>query len=82
MELLEINDANIDILLEQFNKEIDEEGYIIDKETRERVRCRYTNKELKKETLGGILPGSDIFIEDSDIAYAEYIMEFLSDDDR
>ncbi len=79
MELLEINDSNVDILLKQFGKETDKEGFIIDSKTKERVLCRYTHRPIKKSRLGGILPGSNIFIEDSDIAYAGYIMEFLND---
>ncbi|MBI4170189.1 MAG: hypothetical protein HY514_00705 [Candidatus Aenigmarchaeota archaeon] len=81
MELLEINESNIDFLLEKFGKEVNEEGFIIDKETKEKVTCRYTGREIKKETLGGILPGSEIFIEDSDIAYAGYVAEFLTNND-
>ncbi len=80
MELLEINDRNVDVVLTRFGKMIDKEGFIVDKETNENIKCRYTNHSLKKETLGGILPGSSIFIEDSDIAYAGYVMEFLAND--
>lgn len=78
MELFEINDSNIGILLETFGKEIDPNGIIIDKATKEQVRCKYTNNILTKKNLGGILPGSNIFIENSDIAYARYIMEVLT----
>lgn len=82
MELLEINDSNIDLLLQQFNLEVDEIGYIIDKETKERVSCRYTGRDIKKDNLGGILPGSNIIIEDSDIAFSGYVMEFLANNDE
>ena len=82
MELLEITSDNVDVLLEQFNKELDNEGFIIDKDTKQKVLCRYTNRAIKKDSLGGILPGSNIFIEDSDIAYAGYIMEFLATDNE
>ncbi len=78
MELLEINSSNIDLVLANFGKSIDEEGFIIDYQSKEKVKCKYTHNFIKKETLGGILPGSSIFIEDSDIAYAGYIMEFLA----
>ena len=78
MQLLEINEDNVDILLKQFNKEVDSEGFITDKDTKQRVDCRYTHRPIKKDKLGGILPGSCIFIEDSDVAYAGYVMEFLS----
>ena len=81
MNLLEINDDNVDILLKEFNKEVDNEGFIIDRDSRQRVDCRYTHKPIKKDRLGGILPGSSIFIEDSDVAYAGYVMEFLSNSD-
>lgn len=81
MQLLEINSRNTEFILELFDKELDHEGFIIDKETKQKVICRYTNNPIKKETLGGVLPGSNIFIEDSDIAYAGYVMEFLAEDD-
>lgn len=81
MELLEINEDNVDTLLKQFNKEVDSEGFIIDKDSKQRVDCRYTHRSIKKDKLGGILPGSNIFIEDSDVAYAGYVMEFLSNSD-
>ena len=78
MELLEINEKNVDVILQKFGKEIDSQGFIVDKGTKEKVTCRYTHNPLKKNTLGGVLPGSNIFIEDSDVAYASYIMEFLN----
>lgn len=78
MEILEINETNVDIILEKFGKEMDSQGFIIDKTTKEKVACRYTHHQLKRDTLGGVLPGSNIFIEDSDVAYAGYIMEFLN----
>ncbi len=78
MEILEINDSNVDLLLKKFGKEVDKEGFIIDSNTKENVTCKYTNHPIKKATLGGILPGSDVFIEDSDLAYAGYVMEYLN----
>ena len=81
MELLEINESNIDVILKNFGKEVDQSGFIIDKETKEKVMCKYTGEEIKKENLGGVLPGSNIFIADSDIAYTGYIMEFLAVND-
>ena len=78
MEILEINEKNVDVILEKFGKETDNQGFIVDKSTKENVTCRYTHHPLKRDTLGGVLPGSNIFIEDSDVAYAGYVMEFLN----
>ena len=78
MQLLEINDKNIDILIDKFNMTTDKEGFLIDKSTKERKKCKYTNNEIKKKKLGGILPGSTTIIEDSDFAYSAYVLDLIS----
>jgi len=81
MDLLEINDDNVRVLLSKFGKKIDKNGFIVTADTNEKVHCRYTGNPLKVNNLGGILPGSEIFIEDSDAAYAAYIAEQLTNDE-
>lgn len=78
MELFELNKDNLHTTVEEFGKLIDKKGIIIDKETKEPVKCRYTSEILTVKNLGGVLPGSEIFISDTDTAYAGYVMEFLS----
>lgn len=81
MELLEVTENNIHSVLSCFGKSVDKSGFIVDKETKQRVQCRYTQQPLTEKTFGGVLPGSEIFIADSELAYAGYIAEFLVEGD-
>ena len=78
MKLLEINHSNVDVLLKNFNVIEDDEGFLVNQSNKRRIKCKYTGAELTKNNLGGILPGSNIFIADADLAYAGYIMDFLA----
>lgn len=49
-------------VLEQFGKTVDDEGYIIDEETGERVTTR-KGEEIKIGEFGGIGKGSQIFVK-------------------
>lgn len=77
MKVLELNNKNIPLVLEAFGKLVNDDGYIVDRKTKKIVRCKFTNRKLTADNIGGVLPGSEIFIEDSDIAYARYIIETL-----
>ena len=55
-------------VLEEFGKTTDEEDYIIDAETEERVESYYKEEEIHIEELGGLIRGSTEFIKDD---YAE-----------
>jgi len=78
MEIIRITKENVEDVISTFGMIIDESGFIIDPKTKKRVKCKYTGRELTKKTLGGVLPGSLVFIEDSDEAYSRYIVDFLS----
>lgn len=52
----------------------DDEGFIIDKKTGERVLANDCG-EIKLEELGGILPGSKVFVKKNIAAFAQYFDE-------
>lgn len=51
-------------ILELLNKAVDKEGYIIEKDTGQRV-FTFEGEQIKLDKLGGIQKGSEIFIEDN-----------------
>lgn len=59
-------------ILEQFGKTLDDEGYIIDEETGERVESNLGN-EITIEELGGIGKGSQIFIEKDFVSVSKFV---------
>jgi len=59
-------------ILEEFGKTVDEDGYIIDSETRKRETSNLGN-ELTLDDLGGIGKGSTVFIEDDFVSVCEFV---------
>lgn len=80
MELFKLDKKTLPEAVKQFGKIIGKKGELLDAQTKEPVLCRYTDKPLTISNLGGILPGSEIFISNTDTAYAGYIMEYLNED--
>ena len=72
MELLQITPSNKSIILELFNKEIDEKGFIIEKKTKKRLKCPYSKQAIHSEDFS-ILPGSAIFVNNLAYCFAEHI---------
>jgi len=81
MELLQITDDNVLDLLASFDREVIK-GKIVHSKTGHQETCRYTGVPLTLKNFGGILPGSEIFISDTDTAYAGYALEFMSEDNE
>lgn len=74
-------ESRLDYLLDLFDKEEDKEGYIIDPEEDRRVTPPGSSQPIKKEDLGVVGHGSEIFVEDE----ADSIVEFVNrqhDDDE
>ncbi len=72
MQYLEINDENKKVILELFDKGIDEEGYIVDGVTGQRVICPYTKEQITSDDFS-ILPGSATFVKNKSYSFAEHI---------
>ena len=59
-------------VLEKFGKEVDEEGYIVDQETQERVESNLNN-EVTIDNFGGVGKGSQVFLEKDYVSVAEFV---------
>lgn len=60
-------------VLEQFGKTLDEDDYIIDQETEERVESYYKEEEIHIDEFGGLVHGSTEFIKDDYTEIHEYV---------
>ncbi len=72
MEFLQINSSNKEVILELFNKAIDNDGFIVEKKTNNKIICPYS-KELIHSDSFSILPGSAIFVNNLSYCFAEHI---------
>ena len=61
MKTVIFNDASRDLVLSFFGKAIDQDGYIIEKDTGRRVLTP-NNDEVRKEDFAGFTPGSEIVL--------------------
>ncbi len=74
MKTIEITETNIATVLELFNKDIDDEGYIIEKRTGERLVCPFSSSNIHANDFS-ILPGSAIFVTNQYYCFAEYLSQ-------
>jgi hypothetical protein len=72
MEFLEVTSNNRETILELFSKDLDKDGFIIEKKTGKRITCPYSNKEVHSDSFS-ILPGSAIFVNNYAYCFAEHI---------
>lgn len=68
-------ESRMDYLLDLFDKEEDEEGYIVDPEEGQRVTPPGSNKPIKTEDLGVVGRGSELFVEDEVDSIVEFVNE-------
>lgn len=61
--LFDDDDATLLLVLEAFNKSLDESGFIIDSNTMERVLTP-EGDEIQKHQFGGMKKGSEIYLRD------------------
>jgi len=69
---LTFDDSAVDFVLEAFDNAVDEEGYIVKKDTGERILTP-DGTPLTPEDLGGIARGSEIYVEDNYVSVLEYV---------
>lgn len=78
-----LNEKNIDFILttpqikkilEKIGNKVDDEGYIINIETGERVLA-IDSDEVKPKQIGAVLPGSKIFIKKNIAGFSQYLTE-------
>jgi hypothetical protein len=75
-QILEVKPDQVELLLKKFGKQV-KNGTIIDKKSGETVTCHYTGVDLTLQNFGGILPGSTIFISNSEYAMSAYVADKL-----
>jgi len=74
MNFIQITRNNKEEIIELLNKKTDGQGFIIDKQKGNKVKCRYTREYINIKDNFSILPGSTIFIKNNDIAFAKYLV--------
>lgn len=72
MDTIKINNSNKAAILELFSKEVDNEGFIIEKKTKKRLVCPYSKEEISENEFS-ILPGSAIFVNNYPYCFTEYL---------
>lgn len=75
MEFLQVTNSNKEVILELFNKEIDQEGFIIEKKSGKRIICPYSQQEIHSDSFS-ILPGSATFVNNLSYCFAEHITTY------
>lgn len=74
-------ESRTEYLLDLFDKEEDEEGYVFDPERGERVTRSGSDHPIKTEQLGVVGRGSEIFVKDEIDSIVEFVDEQHIDDD-
>lgn len=69
---LTFDEEATDFVLSMFDKEVDEEGYIVESETGDRVLTP-EGTEIRAEDLGVIAKGSQEFVEDNFVSLLNYV---------
>ena len=65
-------ESRIEYLLDLFDKDVDDEGYIIEADTQKRVTSSDGN-EIKPADIGVVGHGSEIFVEDDFTSIVDYV---------
>lgn len=72
MKFLQVTPSNKETILELFSKDIDKEGFIIEKKSGKRIICPYSKQEIQSDSFS-ILPGSATFVNNMSYCFAEHI---------
>lgn len=72
MEFLQVTPSNKEVILELFSKQIDKEGFIIEKKSGNRIICPYSKQEIRSDNFS-ILPGSATFVNNFSYCFAEHV---------
>lgn len=71
MKTIVFDDSTVDFVLSIFGKEVDEEGYIIEKSTGDRVLTPFGD-EVPVDNFAGFAPGSEIVLTKDFPSLLEY----------
>lgn len=76
---VKLNDEQKLILLKSLDYDLDDNGYVVDKNNK-KVLCPYSNQPVLFKNAS-VLPGSTVIINTSLITISEYISEYLEPDE-
>jgi hypothetical protein len=71
MKVIAITPENLESTLSIFGKEIDDDGYLIEKSSKKRLICPYSREPIKKDNFS-VLPGSATFVNNYYYCFAEH----------
>ena len=74
-KFISLNDEQKLVLLKSLDYDVDNKGYIVDKNNK-KIVCVYSNQHVLFKNAS-ILPGSTIIVNTSLITISEYISEYL-----
>jgi len=66
------DDSAAEMVLDEFGKAVDEQGYIVEADTGNRVLTP-EGEEIPIQNFGGIAKGSQIFIEDNFVSIIKHV---------
>lgn len=70
---LTFDESAAEDILEAFDREVDEEGYIIDPETGEREVVPGSNQEIHIDDFSGVEKGSVLFLNDDFTTLVDHV---------
>lgn len=73
------NESASKAILEQFDKTVDDSGYVVEEDTGNRVLTP-DGEELPLKQFAGIAKGSEIFIEDNFVSLINHVNRRTSDE--
>lgn len=74
IQLFQLDNEKRVQILEKLGYEVDNDGYVIDKQTKKEVICKYSKEKVHINTAA-ILPGSVIIINATPLTMAEYFID-------
>ena len=78
-KFISLSDEQKLVLLKSLDYDVDNKGYIVDKDNK-KVICKYSNQPVLFKNAS-ILPGSTVIVNTSLITISEYISEYLEPDE-
>ena len=78
-KFISLSDGQKLVLLKSLDYDVDENGYIVDKNNK-KVICKYSNQTVLFRNAS-ILPGSTLIVNTSLINISEYISDYLEPDE-
>lgn len=76
IDFIEFEEDSLPMILDIYDKEVDEFKRIIDKNIKEPEKDEYAHKEITTDNFGGVLVSSRVFVTKNNASFAEHISRF------